>query len=214
MSEPTTPINSSEDEGAKKIGELFGNMMSMGCGTGEYLDNISCCDPDEVFESNIPLKRGSNYSAGYDILSAESVSIPPNTILLVKTGLILNIPAGYYFDIRTKSRHVINNATISIEGSPKSFAEEKKGKTPEEVAELMKKYTLYSAHPVTVEGGLIDSDYYQEVHVALYNHSPTQSFKVNTGDAIAQGVLLKHYLFTNEVKGNLAERVGGFGSTN
>lgn len=209
MSKPATPINSSEDEAIKEIGDYFENMMTMGRDMTE-----GSFDSDEVFESNIPLKRGSNYSAGYDILSAETILIPPNTTLLVKTGLVINIPAGYYFQLHTKSRHTINNATINVDGSPKSFAEEKKGKTPEEVVELMKKYTLYSAHSVTVEGGVIDPDYYQDIYVALHNHSSTQSFKVNTGDAIAQGILLKYYSFTNEPKDDLAERVGGYGSTN
>ncbi|KAI3389051.1 hypothetical protein SNEBB_005926 [Seison nebaliae] len=46
---------------------------------------------------------------------------------------------------------------------------------------------------IDVGGGVIDRDYRGNVGVILYNHHPTQDFKVNRGDRIAQLILERCY---------------------
>jgi len=192
----------------KKIVDAVGDMFSqLGFDAENVLDG-----EHEEFTSNPPLTRGSNYSAGYDIPSREAITIAPLTGVLVKTGITLQIPAGYYFQLQTKSRHVIREAMMNYKGSPVPFSQIKEGKTPEEIADLMSKYSVYTKHPITVGAGLIDADYTQEIQAMLFNNSPTIPFVIKPGDIIAQGVILKHHLFSNEIAPN-SKREGGFGST-
>lgn len=167
---------------------------------------------DLSFTSNIPLKRGSEYSAGYDIQSAEDVNVLPKMTIAIKTGLQINIPAGYYFRICTKSRHSMHNATMIIGGQHVSFSKLKQEHSPEEIAEFMKKYTLYTYHSLDVRAGIIDADYHLPIYVTLRNESETETFHIKKGDAIAQGILEKCHTFDDDSFVN-KERTGGFGST-
>lgn len=68
---------------------------------------------------------------------------------------------------------------------------------------------------VTVEAGVIDSDYRGEVLVLLYNHS-SDTFEIKNGDRIAQIVLIKiaDEEFEEVSDIDKTERnTGGFGST-
>jgi dUTP pyrophosphatase len=64
--------------------------------------------------------------------------------------------------------------------------------------------------------GIIDSDYTDELKVLLYNTSNVD-FKINHGDRIAQGELVKSLDYTIEEcytqPQQKTDRVGGFGST-
>ena len=64
--------------------------------------------------------------------------------------------------------------------------------------------------------GIIDSDYYHQVFVMLYNAS-ADMVKITHGDRIAQGELIKTYDYeieeTKEIPEQTTTRVGGFGST-
>lgn len=64
--------------------------------------------------------------------------------------------------------------------------------------------------------GIIDSDYYHQTYVMLYNASADE-VRIYHGDRIAQGELIKTYDYELEETGNIpeqtTERVGGFGST-
>lgn len=48
-------------------------------------------------------KKGSVDAAGYDLYASESGIIYPNERLLIKTGLVLEIPSGYYGRIAPRS---------------------------------------------------------------------------------------------------------------
>jgi len=48
-------------------------------------------------------KKASEGSSGYDIMSAESIDILPQSVKLVKTGLYVEIPMGYEMQIRSRS---------------------------------------------------------------------------------------------------------------
>ncbi len=65
--------------------------------------------------------------------------------------------------------------------------------------------------------GIIDADYYNnpqnEGHVLLkIENSSNEIFKINIGDAIAQGIFMKYYTVDNEEE-ITEERQGGIGST-
>ena len=47
--------------------------------------------------------RGSKYSAGLDLYSAESVEIPPQERKMVSTGLSVSIPSGCYGRVAPRS---------------------------------------------------------------------------------------------------------------
>lgn len=48
-------------------------------------------------------KKGSDKSAGYDLASVEAGVIKSNERLLIKTGIVLEIPSGYYGRIAPRS---------------------------------------------------------------------------------------------------------------
>jgi len=64
--------------------------------------------------------------------------------------------------------------------------------------------------------GIIDSDYYHQAFVMLYNSSADE-VRISHGERIAQGELIKNYQHEIEETKNIPEqkttRVGGFGST-
>ena len=64
--------------------------------------------------------------------------------------------------------------------------------------------------------GIIDSDYYHQTYVMLYNGSADE-VRINHGDRIAQGELIENYSYSLEETKDIPEqkttRVGGFGST-
>ena len=64
--------------------------------------------------------------------------------------------------------------------------------------------------------GIIDSDYYHQTFVMLYNASADEVL-IENGERIAQGELVKTYSYsieeTKDVPEQKTDRVGGFGST-
>ena len=64
--------------------------------------------------------------------------------------------------------------------------------------------------------GIIDCDYYHQTFVMLYNASADEVL-IKDGERIAQGELVKTYLYdieeTEDVPEQKTNRVGGFGST-
>ena len=45
---------------------------------------------------------------------------------------------------------------------------------------------------ITVDAGLIDSDYRRIVHMLIVNHS-NKAFTIRTGDRVAQVIFVEHY---------------------
>jgi dUTP pyrophosphatase len=64
--------------------------------------------------------------------------------------------------------------------------------------------------------GIIDSDYYHQTYVMLYN-STADEIRIEHNERIAQGELVINYVYnieeTEEVPEQKTSRVGGFGST-
>lgn len=78
--------------------------------------------------------------------------------------------------------------------------------------------SLITEHSVTVEGGLIDSDFRGIVNVILFNHHPSKCYTIKEGERIAQAVFLRRFdaefVAVNRVNklGETDRQEGGFGS--
>ena len=83
---------------------------------------------------------------------------------------------------------------------------------------ILSRSSLITNNKVTVEGGLIDSDYRGIVNVILMNHS-VKPFTVRTGERIAQVIFLRRFdvkflqVSQKEELGETERNEGGFGST-
>lgn len=156
------------------ISNLFGNLMGS----------------IDVPESPQVMNRATSGSAAYELYSAVDVDIMPGETVLVETGIEMKLPAGWWFNIRTKSRHAAW------------------GKTTEDG--IMRTW-----HSVITLAGVIDSDFTGTIKVLLHNLSRDQTFSVRKGDAIAQGILCRVHTFSNEniIQPDNTDH-SGFGSTN
>jgi dUTP pyrophosphatase len=67
------------------------------------------------FNSQIPT-RGSEYAAGYDLYSCCNALIYPQERLLIKTGIVLEIPEGYYGRIAPRSGIALKNGIDVMAG--------------------------------------------------------------------------------------------------
>lgn len=157
-------------------------------------------------------QRGTRYSAGYDLYSAEDVLIPSlvrsvsahtggensfvlsqikdylkeNPVLkpvLVSTGVKIRLHGNCYLSISARSSLPLN-ALLIVANAP----------------------------------GIIDADYYNnsynegEIFVQLLNLSP-HDIILQKGDKIAQGVIQKYETLSEEGSLPFKQRRGGFGST-
>jgi len=138
-------------------------------------------------------------SAGFDLryIGNEPIVIHSRENKLVPTGLQMEIPDGFYLAIHPRSGLAVQ-------------------------------------HNITLGNavGVVDSDYRGEIQVIIYNAGPSDNpvsllndlclknyngdFVINSGDRIAQAVLMKHekvkFDFVDELK-ETERGEGGFGST-
>lgn len=66
-------------------------------------------------DAKIPSKA-SEHSAGYDLYSCVDGVIAPNTRALIQTGIVLEIPAGYYGRIAPRSGLALKNGIDVMAG--------------------------------------------------------------------------------------------------
>lgn len=84
---------------------------------------------------------------------------------------------------------------------------------------ILSRSSLITEHCVTVEGGLIDSDFRGIVNVILFNHHQSKCYTVNEGERVAQVVFLRKFdtefeaVTTVSELGDTDRQDGGFGST-
>lgn len=128
-------------------------------------------------------QRATKSSAGYDIYSVKSFELKPRQSILLPTGIKVQLDS--------------DKALFALPRSGQGF-----------------KYKVQLYNTI----GLIDADYYgnekNEGHiwVKLYNDSPDgETLKVQQGDAICQGVIVKYFTVDDDFVDNV--RKGGFGST-
>ena len=59
---------------------------------------------------------GTGESAGFDLAAAHDVRIPPRAIALVGTGLVIEVPAGYFLGIFARSSTPLKRSLIVANG--------------------------------------------------------------------------------------------------
>jgi dUTP pyrophosphatase len=68
-------------------------------------------------DSTVPLPSyGTNESAGFDLAAAHDVTIPPRTIALVRTGLVIEVPSGHFLAIFARSSTPLKRGLIVANG--------------------------------------------------------------------------------------------------
>lgn len=72
-----------------------------------FLDWLFRRKPKIIVELTMPESKlpfyGSALAAGADLISAEDMIIPPKSSRLIKTGLKMKLPKGYYLRIESRS---------------------------------------------------------------------------------------------------------------
>jgi len=142
--------------------------------------------------------RGSEFSAGYDLYSAEDTSVPARGKAMVSTGIAIAVPAGTCkFATVSIVRDIKADSIFLLDGrvAPRSG--------------------LAAKHSINTGAGVIDADYRGEVKVILFNHCDND-FTIKEGDRIAQLVIERIYTPEVVVVEKLEATVrgaGGFGST-
>lgn len=124
---------------------------------------------------------------GFDLFTVEDTMIHPNQKVIVKTGLIFDLPCGWGIQVRNKSG-------ITVKGVPNLLGDNA---------------------DITVYIGTIDSAYRGEVGIMVKNESE-EKIIIPAGTKLAQGVLEKVYQCTFEEVDLVSETdrgEGGFGST-
>lgn len=160
--------------------------------------------------------RKTAQSAGYDMVAAEDVIIPPYedhaaAMVLACSAIDTNEP---------KDLEWMSTLTKNLKAKPTLVSTGMKCKLdPGTYLELSVrsssplKYWLIMANSV----GIIDADYYNnpdnegEIFFQLINLAPFP-IKIQKGEAIGQGII--HSYLTTEDDVASGERTGGFGSTN
>ena len=82
-------------------------------GNDEIVVNVSLFDKNE---SKVPIRMYSD-SAGYDLHSAEKVTIEKWSRALVNTKIRFDIPKGFYGEIKPRSGLAIKNGVLAFNGT-------------------------------------------------------------------------------------------------
>ena len=134
--------------------------------------------------------RGSDESAGLDISTVESVTIPPGIKAIVKTGIAMSMPIGFVGLIWSRSKlamklgltaeliKVCENTGDIMIGHVDSDYTGKLVKVCEKTGKIM--------------GGVVDSDYRGEIMIGLLNTSQ-DPIEIRVGDKVAQMIIQRHY---------------------
>ena len=181
--------------------------------------------------ADIPMPvRKTEFSAGYDMVAAEDITIPSihdlMKLMQMEHSITLEEAADFLFlgtPLKERSSYTLEqiaDTTKRIHARPTLVSTGMKCKLePGTYLELSVrsssplKYWLIMANSV----GIIDADYYNnpdnegEIFFQLINLSPFP-IKIQKGEAIGQGII-KSYL-TTEDDAAAGTRIGGFGSTN
>ncbi|HEY7186665.1 MAG TPA: dUTP diphosphatase [Vicinamibacterales bacterium] len=59
---------------------------------------------------------GTGESAGFDLAAAHDLTIPPRQIALVRTGLVIEVPSGYFLGIFARSSTPLKRGLIVANG--------------------------------------------------------------------------------------------------
>ena len=68
-------------------------------------------------DPTIPLPSyGTDDSAGFDLAAAHDVTVPPRGIVLVRTGLIIEVPSGHFLAIFARSSTPLKRGLLVANG--------------------------------------------------------------------------------------------------
>ncbi len=68
-------------------------------------------------DSTIPLPTyGTDEAAGFDLAAALDVIVPPRTIVLVRTGLVIEVPTGHFLAILARSSTPLKRGLMVANG--------------------------------------------------------------------------------------------------
>ena len=138
--------------------------------------------------------RADNGAAGYDIYASEYAILRPFERKVIKTGISIEIPPGYYGRIAPRSGLAVKNGIDVMAGVIDSSYRNEVG-------------------VVLINLAIIGSQMNPDLLTIMTGGA--NDFRINAGDRIAQLIIEKYYPFDFEEVDNLSEsdRTGGFGST-
>jgi dUTP pyrophosphatase len=68
-------------------------------------------------DSTVPLPTyGTDEAAGFDLAAARDIAIPPHTIALVRTGLVIEVPTGHFLAILARSSTPLKRGLMVANG--------------------------------------------------------------------------------------------------
>ncbi len=59
---------------------------------------------------------GTDESAGFDLAAAHEVTVPPGQIVLVRTGLVIEVPSGHFLAIFARSSTPLKRGLVVANG--------------------------------------------------------------------------------------------------
>src|SRR4051794_35162295 len=59
---------------------------------------------------------GTDESAGFDLAAAHDVTVPPRQIVLVRTGLVIEVPTGHFLAVFARSSTPLKRGLIVANG--------------------------------------------------------------------------------------------------
>jgi len=134
--------------------------------------------------ADFPLpERKTAYSAGYDMVAAEDVTIMPQTVTLIPTGLKAYMQDDEYLGIHIRSGLAVKHSLGLINGQGIIDAD----------------YYNNSSN----EGHIM---------VAVFNHGKA-AVSINKGERVAQGIFYRYLRTDTDAGADLPTRTGGIGST-
>lgn len=98
--------------------------------------NIKKLHPDAIIPT-----RGSEFAVGYDLYSCETVIIQPNEVTSIPTGISVEIPENYEFQVRSRSG--LGSKGLIITNSPGTIDPDYRGEIKVMMTSVTEKsYTL------------------------------------------------------------------------
>lgn len=157
---------------------------------------------DIVNDEFIP-QRGTRKSAGYDLKSAQDITIPTVWSQLIEFTKGLLFSSSNADDKKFRATMIPTGLTAYFQDN--------------EVLKIHVRSSIGFKQLMTLANnvGIIDADYYDKgghIMIPMINFGFKDRF-IKKGDAVAQGIF-ETYLTTDNDKPISEERVGGFGSTN
>jgi dUTP pyrophosphatase len=68
-------------------------------------------------DPTVPLPSyGTDEAAGFDLASAHDIAVPPRTIALVRTGLVIEVPSGHFLAIFARSSTPLKRGLVVANG--------------------------------------------------------------------------------------------------